>query len=389
MKLIMLTVWCGVLCASQLGWCGQEGTGGDLSCQDRIELIRNNIEERIKDGSVNALDFTGTGTTAEEYAQTIPAIMDLTRNEQSSISCTTNPKDVADLVGGTWTPICAAQWLDDDSVKPKNGKRPRILCYSGIEKNGVHTGGLMGMSGTEQYGQIDHEFNVLAGFEDQQAQYSHYLIASRVSEKARAITYWLWPAADAGGGVNEPTVPLSDSEMEIASVVIQNSDKIPEVPEFFDTVAGDVKCVSGRWSQGVLQSNFVFEIRAVRANPALISFATPVTGSLHIIPMSLVGCPADPQFLRTSETNLLDALMRSKSTLDLARATGFKTIISAKGYGSFDRREYRIEIGKEACTGGEYGAVCSAINLGTISISVTFLPPTATEHVVSHFIPKN
>jgi hypothetical protein len=243
----------------------------------------------------------------------------------------------------------------------------------------------MGMSGNEQYGQIDHEFNVLAGFEDQQAQYSHYPIARRVSEKARATTYWLWPAVDA----IEPTASLSDSELEIASVVVENSDKIPEVSEFFSTVAGDVRCVSGAWVDGVLKSTFAFEIRAVLGSTKLISFVAPVTGSLNIIPMSMVGCPAAPQFLRTNETHLLDALMRSKSTLDLARATGFNRIISAKGTDSPDRRDYRIEIGRQFCFGGSMGGGCQTTDLGTISISVTFLPPTATEHVVSRFTPKN
>jgi len=378
MKLALLV---GLLCVPTIGWCGQEGSGGDIVCQNRIELIRNNIEERLSDGSVNSLDFTGTGTTAQEYVKKILPIMEFTRNEQSSISCTTNPKDVSDLVGGTWSPICAAQWLDENSVKPENRIKPRILCYSGVEKDGVYTGGLMGMSGNEQYGQIAHEFNVLAELEDQKFQYSNYLIARRVSEKARAITYWLWPAA---ADMSEPTESLRDSEREIVFAVIQNSDKIPPISDFFHAVTANVSCASGRWDGGIL-----FEIRDVLGSSNQpISFVAPVVRSLTIIPLNTTGCSHERQFLRSNETHLLEALMRSKSTLDLARATGFTEIISAKSHDSFDRREYRIEIGRQDCDGGIFGARCDTRNLGMVSISVTFLPPTAIVHVVSHFIPK-
>ncbi len=173
---------------------GKEGGGGDISCQNRIEIIRNNLEQRLKTGGARTLNFAGTGVTAVQYSQVISRIIDLTRQDQSDISCTTNPNDVAALIHANWSPICAAKWLDGDGANLKNRTHPKILCYAGREQNGVYTGGLMGMSGRQQYGQIDHEFNVLAGFEDQKHEYSHYPISNQVSYKTRAMTLWLWPA---------------------------------------------------------------------------------------------------------------------------------------------------------------------------------------------------
>jgi hypothetical protein len=180
------------------------------------------------------------------------------------------------------------------------------------------------------------------------------------------------------------SAPLSDSDLEIASALIANSDKIPQVPAFFTTTFGDVKCLSGGFKDGVLETEFTFEIHDAQVSTP-ISFSAPVEGALDIIPPGAGDmCPADPQFLRSGEAHLLDALMRSKSALDLARAAGFSEIISADGTDTLDGRDYRIEIGEDVCG----GLNCVTNDRGTISISVTFLPPTATEHVVSHFTPK-
>jgi hypothetical protein len=181
---------------------------------------------------------------------------------------------------------------------------------------------------------------------------------------------------------NAFAAPLSDSNLEIAAALTANSDKIPQVPSFFSPTVGDVKCVSGSFEGGVLNTEFAFELHDVENTQ--ISFLAPVEGNLDIIPVGEVGCPSAPQFLRTEETHLLDALMRSKSALDLARAAGFGEIINADGNETPDRRDYRIEIGQEVCGMGG----CETTDLGTISISVTFLPPTATEQVVSHFTPS-
>jgi hypothetical protein len=157
------------LSPSALAFGGDHSGGGD-KCQERIEDIRNDVSNWIKDGGSAGLEFKEVPNLTLAIYNSEMQDKILFSRTPNAISCTDDKTKV--MIEGK-EKMCRADTLAPGKVS--------ILCYRGVLKDGKYTGGFMDLSEDDQYFQVHHEFAVLSGFEDQKAAVTNYPLSKQIS----------------------------------------------------------------------------------------------------------------------------------------------------------------------------------------------------------------
>jgi hypothetical protein len=146
-----------ILLSAVPAFAGRESGGGDVACEDRIKVIRDDITQWIKDGGPNGLRLA-TGWTAETYSSQM-----LGKIQSAKVKC----------VGA-----------GDRGYPVKIGNTPKVCRFDRSDSVDRITCDFMKFGATvesDQYVQMHHEYAGLAGIELPNAEDSNYQISNQIS----------------------------------------------------------------------------------------------------------------------------------------------------------------------------------------------------------------
>ena len=134
---------------------GREGGGGDVSCEDRFKIIRDDIKKWISDGGSAALTLPPDVTSQQYDAAMLENI------GRAQVSCTDEPVKI-----GKAEKTCKFFWDDSNA--------PNILCNRTLFVKET--------KGDDQYVQVHHEYAGLANLEAPDGEGSKYPISNQITE---------------------------------------------------------------------------------------------------------------------------------------------------------------------------------------------------------------